>query len=505
MHRKNFYRIPLFLFIIVFFTALTGTNALFGSGLSPGKTAGQFDEKTFLKKYKSAHRFFLKGKDLFLKGKYPASQKKMEKGLEIMPRHPQCRYFLARIQYLNRAYSRALDHIQRAKNDFEFLAAMVERHNKQKAQRLKRQKKELDDYYLEVQNGISSNAACGSKRLSGISGKSAEIDGKLNRSLESGPRLPAGYSYIHGNILFKLKQYPAAREQYRRAIAADPGYADAYNNLANLFYMGKKFPEALACLREAEKNGVSVHPRLKEALLLIPQKSVQKKQAVEMSPITSGKPGAVQKGLGRRPMGIMRFNVTVANGSSENTYVVFHKESGDALIIDPGAEDPRIHGFIDSAGLTVKKILNTHGHHDHIGGNRYYAERYRVKIAAHEADRPFYTGDNLENKPHEFFNGPDHTLRCGSLTVTALHTPGHSPGSVCYHIGGYLLSGDTLFNESVGRTWGRTEAEKRKKLELQISHIKSKLLTLPDFTPVYPGHGPSTTIGDEKSFNLYLK
>ncbi|MCP5108219.1 MAG: MBL fold metallo-hydrolase, partial [bacterium] len=74
-----------------------------------------------------------------------------------------------------------------------------------------------------------------------------------------------------------------------------------------------------------------------------------------------------------------------------------------------------------------------------------------------------------------------------------------------YHIAGYLFSGDTLFKEGVGRTWGDTEAEKRKKLEQQVSHIKAKLLSLPDDTPVFPGHGPSSNIGNEKSFNLYLK
>ncbi len=470
----------LIVFLCVFFTGLTGTDALFGSD----KGDGRFDEKTFLKKYKSAQRYFLKGKELYLKSKYPASQKKLENGLEIMPRHPQCRFYLAQVYYYNREYSQALAHIRQAKTDFEFVAALVKRHNQQNAQKLKKQKKDLDSYYLEVQSAISSNAACGSRRLSGISGKSEEIDRKLNRSLVSGPRLPAGYFYVHGNILFKLKHYAAARKQYRSAIDVDPGYANAYNNLANLYYIDKKYPEAIRCLQEAEKNGVSIHPRLKEMLL------------------KTGAPSAQKTGTA----GIMRFSVPVGDGSSlENTYVVFHKESRDAVIVDPGAKDPGIEKFIESRGLTVKKILNTHGHRDHIGANHYYAGRYRVKITAHEGDESFYSGENLENKPHEFFGGPDHAFRCGTLTVKVFHTPGHSPGSVCYLIGGYLLSGDTLFNESVGRTWGRTEAEKERKLEEQISHIKAKLLPLPDFTPVYPGHGPSTTIGDEKSFNLYLK
>lgn len=480
---RHVVRISSLLPFFILFLSLAGGNAVFGSD----KTFRQFDEKTFLKKYKSAQHYFLKGKDLFLKRKYPSSQKKMEKGLEIMPRHSLCHFYLSQIYYHNGAYLQARNHILKAKTDFEFLAAQVERHNNQKAQQLKKQKKDLDDYYLEVQAGLSSNSACGSRYLGGIAGKSDEIDGKLNRLLVSGPRLPADYFYVHGNILFKLKQYLEAREQYQRAIAVDPGHANAYNNLANLYRLVKNYPRAMQCLMEAEKNGASVNPRLKELLLK-----------------TNAPDGA---GQNIRTAGIKRFSVAVGEGGSfyENAYVVFHKESGDAVIIDPGAKDPRIETFIKSGNLTVKKILNTHGHGDHIGGNQYYAGLYGVKIAGHEADRPFYTGKNLGNIPHEFFGGPDHTLRCGNLVVTVFHTPGHSPGSVCFFIGDYLLSGDTLFNEGVGRTWGGTEAEKRKKMEQQISHIKAKLLSLPDDTPVYPGHGSSTTIGDEKSFNLYLK
>ncbi|MCP5109070.1 MAG: MBL fold metallo-hydrolase, partial [bacterium] len=385
---------------------LTGPNALAGSN----KTSRQPDEKNFLKKYKAAHRYFLKGENLFLKGKYPASQKKLEKGLEIMPRHPQSHFYLAQIYYYSKAYPQALDHIQQSKTDFEFVASLVKRQNMQNAQKLKKQKNDLDAYYLEVQCALSSNSACGSRQLGGIAGKSAEIDGKLNRSLVSGPRLPADYFYVHGNILFKLKQYPGAREQYRSTIAADPNHAGAYNNLANLYYLGKKYSKALFCLQEAENNGVSTNSRLKEMIL------------------KTGTP----PGKNSRTAGIMRFNVAVGEkgSSTENTYVVFHKESKDAVIIDPGNRDRRIDEFIKASGLTIKKILNTHGHYDHIGGNHYYAGLYGAKITAHEADGPFYTGKNLENKPHEFFGDGDHTLRCGGLTATIFHTPGHSPGSV---------------------------------------------------------------------------
>jgi glyoxylase-like metal-dependent hydrolase (beta-lactamase superfamily II) len=236
--------------------------------------------------------------------------------------------------------------------------------------------------------------------------------------------------------------------------------------------MNKEYRATLHYMNRAKKSGAKINPKFRQAVV---------------------------EALGQLPTGVEGFQVIVGTPPDEfeeNTYVVYNKETRDALIIDPGARDPRIETFIQTLGLKVKKILNTHGHRDHIGANRYYADLYQVKIAAHEVDSIFYTGKNQENKPGEFFS-QEGTIRCGSLEVKILHTPGHSPGSVCFYIDGHLFSGDTLFKQAVGRVWGQTEAEKKKKMAQQISHIKSRLFALPWDTPVFPGHGPPTTIGEE--------
>jgi hydroxyacylglutathione hydrolase len=192
------------------------------------------------------------------------------------------------------------------------------------------------------------------------------------------------------------------------------------------------------------------------------------------------------------------------NAFTENVYIVVNQQSKDAIIIDPGSRDERIDSFVEAHGLRVRTILNTHGHHDHCGANQYYAEKFKVAVAAHDEDAPFYTGDQKKQKPGSFFDNKEQ-LAVPGFEVKVFHTPGHSPGSVCYLINGILISGDTLFRESVGRTWGKTEEEKQEKTAQMVAAIKKYLLPLPEDTVVYPGHGASSTIGYEKKNNPFLQ
>ena len=190
------------------------------------------------------------------------------------------------------------------------------------------------------------------------------------------------------------------------------------------------------------------------------------------------------------------------NPFSENAYVLSDPATGDAVLIDPGAADPRIAAYVVQAGLRVLKILYTHAHEDHIGGGRHFAELFKVKIAGPRGDAGLFSP--AENRPEEWLI-PDTTASFGSLTLKVLATPGHTPGGVCYLAGDNLFSGDTLFKGSIGKPYGDSEGERTMHQAELVAAIRAKLLTLPVTTWVYPGHGPSTTIMEDEAENPFLK
>ena len=199
-----------------------------------------------------------------------------------------------------------------------------------------------------------------------------------------------------------------------------------------------------------------------------------------------------------------------------NTYVVFDPVSKECAIIDPGIsnEEERraMKNFIESNGLHVKYIINTHLHIDHAIGNKWAEETYKVPVYAHPDDAML--GDRLKEQtmmfglPLEADKAPigeelknGQILRIGEGELKVIHVPGHSPGSIALYDkdDGFLISGDALFNNSIGRT--DLPGGSFKQL---IKSIKDNLLSLPEDTIVYPGHGPETTIGREKRSNPYL-
>lgn len=204
------------------------------------------------------------------------------------------------------------------------------------------------------------------------------------------------------------------------------------------------------------------------------------------------------------------------NPFQENTYVVWDEVSKEAAIIDCGAlfpqEEERIEKFITENNLKVKYLLNTHTHLDHCFGNAWAAERYGVKLMAHADDEALLSQIGMQAKmfglPIEvktvklggYLNDGD-VLMLGENRIEVIHTPGHSRGGICFYIPseGWLVSGDSLFAGSIGRT----DLEGGSYATL-IKSIQEKLITLPEETVVYPGHGPYTTIGDEKTNNPFL-
>ena len=195
-----------------------------------------------------------------------------------------------------------------------------------------------------------------------------------------------------------------------------------------------------------------------------------------------------------------------------NCSVVGDEATKEAIVIDPGDEVERVQAILTRHGLKVKYIIATHAHIDHVGGLSKLQELTRAPALMHEADWPLY--QNLAAQAawlgveppglaevSRFLREGD-GLRWGSLSLEVLHTPGHSPGSLALYVTGEnagIFAGDTLFQGGVGRwdLWGGSE-------EQLLRSIREKLLPVPDKTPVFPGHGPSTTIGRERESNPFL-
>jgi len=182
-----------------------------------------------------------------------------------------------------------------------------------------------------------------------------------------------------------------------------------------------------------------------------------------------------------------------------NCFLVGDTESHEALIIDPGfdreSEAKNILNEIERNGFKVKYIINTHGHPDHHGGNRAIKESTKAPILIHEYDAPMISNPPADRKLHD-----GDLIEVGSIKLRVIHTPGHSKGSIILLGADAVFSGDTLVAGSIGRfdlPGGSIDEIK--------NSLKNKLLTLPDHLKVYPGHGPVSTIGEERRNNPFLQ
>ena len=192
-----------------------------------------------------------------------------------------------------------------------------------------------------------------------------------------------------------------------------------------------------------------------------------------------------------------------------NAYLLGCPRTKEAAVIDPGADGERILRALQTAGLKLKLIINTHGHFDHVGGNALLREQTGAELLLHAADLPLLRGAASHAAIYDLSTVPSpepdrllqggEKLGFGDLELQVLHIPGHSPGGICLLGDGHLFAGDVLFAGSVGRTdlpGGDHHA--------LIEGIRRRLLTLSDATVVHPGHGPETTIGRERKANPFL-
>ncbi len=199
----------------------------------------------------------------------------------------------------------------------------------------------------------------------------------------------------------------------------------------------------------------------------------------------------------------------------ENTYVLYN-EHKKAIVIDPGcyfpAEQEQLYQFIESTGLEVVQLLNTHCHLDHVFGNKWVYETFKTPLCIHPDEEPMLKMAPLSGEkwglPFENYNGPiqylqpGDTILLGNDALKVILAPGHSTASICFYceFESFLIGGDVLFRESIGRTdlpGGNHEQ--------LLTSIREQLFTLPNDVKVYPGHGLTTTIGHEKRHNPYMQ
>jgi hydroxyacylglutathione hydrolase len=203
------------------------------------------------------------------------------------------------------------------------------------------------------------------------------------------------------------------------------------------------------------------------------------------------------------------------NPFSENTYVLYD-DTKECVVIDPGCsnktEQQELQDFIKTNELKVVRLLNTHCHIDHVLGNKFVADTYGVPLEIHEDDLPVlrsvptysaaYGFPQYQEVLPEKFLKEGEDVAFGNTKLQVLFTPGHAPGHVVfYHPESQnLIGGDVLFQRSIGRT-----DLPGGDYDTLIQSIKTKLFTLPEEVTVHPGHGPSTTIGEEKASNPFLR
>ena len=206
-----------------------------------------------------------------------------------------------------------------------------------------------------------------------------------------------------------------------------------------------------------------------------------------------------------------RLHPIVVGPFAVNCYLLWNESSGEAIIIDPGAEAETVQYWIDEFELTPKAILLTHGHGDHIAAVAELKEQFALPLYVGRGDERLLADPSANISA--FFDHPivapepdtlvedEQTLLIAGIRLTVLATPGHTLGGVCYleEEAGRLYCGDTLFAGSIGRT--DLEGGDYEQL---IASIQAKILPLPDNTVVYPGHGAYTTVGTERRSNPFL-
>jgi len=207
----------------------------------------------------------------------------------------------------------------------------------------------------------------------------------------------------------------------------------------------------------------------------------------------------------------MIFESIAVGPLSVNCYVIACEQSREGIVVDPGGDAPLIVDLVRKHALKINTIINTHGHFDHVGGNKQLLAACGARLMIHEADAPMLHravdvglmyGMKSENSPEaDAYLEDGMEIAFGAYILKVLHTPGHTRGGCCLYVERehLVITGDTLFADSIGRTDLPGGSH-----EQILESIRTKLFTLPDDVIAYPGHGEQTTIGHEKLHNPYF-
>jgi hydroxyacylglutathione hydrolase len=443
-------------------------------------------------KLPAAERWFQKGLKEFQAGRRDTATADFEKCLGEIPGHAFARYYLANIAYVENDMPRALAGMDRAIEDLGFMESLND-------YALRQKNKTYDSYKRMMAEEWDSTGSCRTHReLETLYGQVTDAEKKQEIELEAQKsaraRQRAHYLYFRGNIHFQLKRLGDAARDYEQAVALNPRHANAYNNLAAIHYLAGDHGGALALLEEAERQGLEDNLNLMLRYLVL--EALKRPTAGILEEEIEAGPG--------NELGVVRFALATKSPDPlrpplyENGYLVFSRATREAVLIDPGVEDPRIDAAVRARGLKIRAILNTHGHEDHVGADTFYAGLYRVPVFIDAKDAK---GAGLAGAKGL---SDGETLSDAGFPVTVIHVPGHTQGSVGFLAGGVLFSGDTLFKDGIGSV-SSADAETAKKLQAaMVRGIKDRFLILPDATVVCPGHGRMTTIAGERASNPFL-
>lgn len=210
-------------------------------------------------------------------------------------------------------------------------------------------------------------------------------------------------------------------------------------------------------------------------------------------------------------MGKIKIGRMVLGACQTNCYFLYREDCKECIVVDPADQGANIYNALKQNGFEVSGILLTHGHFDHIWGTKELRELSGAKLYALEAERELLQDAHKNvssqvGRPYtvdaDVYVKDGEEITLADMTSQVIATPGHTGGGCCYYLkeAGFLISGDTLFQESVGRTDFPTGS-----MGTLIRSIKEKLFVLPEEISVYPGHGDSTTIGHEKKYNPFCQ
>jgi hydroxyacylglutathione hydrolase len=445
-----------------------------------------------LKRLVSSNDSYARGLEEYRMGQFEKAGSAFESCLKKFPEHAYAHYYLANIHFIRKDFASALGQMELALAQFDAMKELGARADERKI-------KQRDSIRGTLEEMADSSPSCRDSRSIEMVQQLLDVEefnaekAAVHRE-EMFARMKAHYVYFLGNVLFQLQRFPDAFRRYEEAIRLDPRHADAYNNLIAICYLVREYATAKAFLDKAEEQGLdeSLNLELKEKLFKALGKPTEGILFEDLS------------GEGPAGLGIRRFCLAFRpeRGAGRrlyvNAYLLYSPASREAVLIDPGMEDPRIEDFIREHGLAVKAVLSTHSHADHSGATGFYSKKFKAPVYVPRDEARQYAA-----APDRLLKEGD-KLEFGGLALQVLQIPGHTEGSLCFLAGGAVFSGDTLFKSDIGAL-GVEDAKKRGEArKIMIRGIRAKLLVLPDDTLVCPGHGKTTTVGAEKTNNPAL-